>query len=191
MTNNWRYSSFEEFHNNMESKKAFRSRLNRDGSISMLKVGAGSHSVSEIYHWLITTSWVKFYTVLLGVYIGITILFTIAYLSFNAQNLIGLGSADIPSRFLQLFFFSAQTLSMVGGVGIVPKGIFNNFILTTESMVGLSLLTIISGLLFARFSKQAVTLVYGKKGVIAPFKEGKALMIRLAERVEVSQLWLT
>ena len=163
----------------MSSHKKFRARLNKDGTITTRKVGADTMSISEAYHWLITASWPKFYSVLTITYVSITLFFAVVYLSVDPENVQGLNPTHLMESFWRLFFFSAQTLSMVGGLGLVPGGTLNNFILTTESMVALSLLTVITGLLFARFSKQADKLVYSNVSLIAPYKDGKALMMRV------------
>jgi len=163
----------------MSSEKKFRARLNKDGTISTRKVGADTLSISEAYHWLITTTWIRFYSILMVTYVSITLFFAIVYLSVDPANVQGLDSSHMVESFWRLFFFSAQTLSMVGGLGLVPEGVLNNFILTTESMVALSLLTVITGLLFARFSKQADKLAYSNVSLIAPYKDGKALMMRV------------
>ncbi len=164
----------------MSSPKKFRARLNKNGTIDTQKIGVKSFSISELYHWLITISWMKFYTVLTITYAGITLFFTIAYLVLDPQNVKGINSVNLVESSWRLFFFSAETLSMVGGVGLVPEGLVNHFILTTESMAALSLLTLITGLLFARFSKQRAVLRYSNKAVVAPHKNGKAFMVRVA-----------
>lgn len=177
----------------MSSQKKFRARLSEDGTVATLKVGAKSLSISELYHWLITISWIKFYTVLTITYVAITSFFTIAYLLLDLQNVKGIDPTNFIESTWRLFFFSAQTLSMVGGVGLAPEGAINHFILTTESMTALSLLTLITGLLFARFSKQTAALKYSDKALVAPHKNGSSekdfmqILPQASESVQIYQ----
>lgn len=55
-----------------------------------------------------------------------------------------------------------------------------NTVASLEALTGLMTFAVITGLLFGRFSKPKALLVYSEKAIIAPFKDGKALMIRVA-----------
>jgi inward rectifier potassium channel len=81
-------------------------------------------------------------------------------------------------------------MSTVGGVGITPTGMKNSFILTVESMTALLCVAVITGLLFVRLSKSTAKIVFSDKGLIGPYKDGKGLMIRIANgrKVEVVEL---
>lgn len=83
-------------------------------------------------------------------------------------------------KFWLIFLYNAQTLSTVGGAGISPIGMQNNLILTIESMIAMLGMAIITGLLYVRFSKPSAEIIYGNNALISPYKEGKALMIRIA-----------
>lgn len=156
-----------------------RGRLNKDGTISTQRVGGKPHTLSEVYHWLVTMSWARFSGLLMCFYLIISLAFAIAYFVFDFENFKGIANEGIKG-FGQLFLFSAQTLSTVGSVGVTPEGFVGNLLLTIESMVALIFMTLMTGLLYARFSTQPTSFIFSEKALIAPFKNGHALMIRMA-----------
>jgi len=86
--------------------------------------------------------------------------------------------------FLNTFFFSVQTFATVGYGGIHPTGIFSNIIASLESMTGILSFALATGLLYGRFSKPSAKIIFSDKAIIAPFKEGQALMFRVANSRE-------
>jgi inward rectifier potassium channel len=51
-----------------------------------------------------------------------------------------------------------------------------------ESFIGLLGIALVTGLLYGRFSRPVAKIRYAKNAVIAPFKEGKAFMMKMANR---------
>jgi inward rectifier potassium channel len=62
-----------------------------------------------------------------------------------------------------------------------------HFIMVVESLVALMSQALITGLLFARFSRPSVAMAFSRNMVVAPFRGGRALMFRIANKRE-SQL---
>lgn len=158
----------------------YRARLNKNGTITTDRVGGKPHTLSELYHWLVTITWVKFLGLLICAYLITSFGFAIAYFILDVEGFKGIDLHNRIKSFAQLFLFSAQTLSTVGSVGVTPEGLVGNLLLTIESMLALICMTLMTGLLYARFSTQSTSFIFGEKALIAPFKNGKALMLRLA-----------
>ncbi len=156
-----------------------RSRMNRDGSINTQHVGGQPLSLSDAYHWLVTLSWTKFFIFISCTYLVLSLLFALGF-SLDGENFKGIDEQMGLKSYWQLFLFSAQTLSTIGGIGVTPGGLIGNSLFTIETMVALLCMTLMTGLLYARFSTQSIRLVYSEKGLISPFREGTALMIRVA-----------
>src|SRR5687768_7651787 len=108
--------------------------LNRDGSFRARRVGTEPLGLATIYSSMLTMSWLYFLLTMLAVYITFSTLFTIAYLSGGLNNIEGLSSLTGIGKFAEVFFFSAQTMTTVGGTGLRFTGFVNNCILTLESM---------------------------------------------------------
>lgn len=164
--------------------------LNQDGTFRARRIGTHSFSLDQIYSSMVTMSWSRFFFLIFITYLTLTALFTLAYVLVDFENLNGLTSTTRVGKILEIFLYSAQTLSTVGGVGITLSGIPNNLMLTLESMAALLYMAIITGLLFIRFSRPTAKIAFSEKAVIAPYKEVKALMIRIAnaKRNEILEL---
>ena len=163
----------------MKKHRKYRTRYNSDGSIVARRIGIDHYHQSEIYNKLITMSWSKFFTWLGVGYFLTAILFALLYIFGDIQNMRGLTTSARIDQFVEVFLYSAQTLSTIGGAVITPAGLFNSIIFTAESLVALLGAAVITGLLYARFSRSSARMLYSKKALISPFKEGKALMIRI------------
>jgi len=183
----------EMFHNKKEEDnielgfgtKNYTSRLrflNRDGSMNIRRDSGNFLARNDIYHWLITISWIKFFLLVIGSYIVTNTLFAILYYSIGTDKFGGLSVQSASDKFMQLFFFSAQTLTTVGYGHIFPIGSLTGSIAAMESMLGLLGFAIATGVLYGRFSKPRAFIEYSNKGVIAPYRDTTAFMFRLANR---------
>ena len=61
-----------------------------------------------------------------------------------------------------------------------PTGIVSNIIASLESMTGILSFALATGLLYGRFSKPSAKIIFSDKAIITSFKDGKALMFRVA-----------
>lgn len=163
----------------MKKHRKYRTRYTTEGTIASRRVGINILNQSEIYNTLVSISWPMFFLYLAIGYFFISLIFALAYIFSDIQQLKGLTFHVGFAQFLEVFLYSAQTLSTIGGNGITPIGLLNNVIFTAESIIALLGAAVITGLLYARFSRPAARMVYSKNAIIAPFKEGKALMIRV------------
>ncbi len=152
--------------------------INQDGSFNIRKVGIGSN-IRDTYHSLINMSWSKFLSLALVAIFIINIAFALVYVAIGVEHLQGDIEGDTLDNILQAFYFSFQTFTTVGYGQIVPIGMFINLVAFLESTTGLMVFAIITGLLYGRFSKASMRLLYSDKAIIAPYKEGWAFMFRV------------
>jgi inward rectifier potassium channel len=122
----------------------------------------------------------KFLLLVFAVYLLLNLFFTLIYATIGIEYLSGVERGNAVQDFLEMFFFSAQTFTTVGYGRISPVGHFTSFIATFEAFIGLLSFAIATGLFFARFSKPESHIKFSKNALISPFKDGKALMLRLA-----------
>ena len=73
-----------------------------------------------------------------------------------------------------------QTLATIGYGRMTPNGVLVNLLVTVEALVGLMGFALATGLLFARFSRPTARIAFSRQAVVAPFRDGRALMFRLA-----------
>ena len=154
--------------------------LNADGSFNVARRGLGFWSSRNLYHTLLTMSWPKFLGVVALFYTAANILFAFAFLlcgpgALNSPPDVGLGS-----HFLRAFFFSVDTLATIGYGNISPSGAAAHTLVAVEALVGLLGVALITGLVFARFSRPTAQIVFSRAAVIAPYRGFSAFMFRIA-----------
>lgn len=164
------------------SKVAAESRLrflNRDGTFNVRRAGLSQISPRNLYHFLLTMSWTKFLGLVLLLYFLSNILFGFLYASLGAGAIVDTSTEPTTNVFLRGFFFSVQTFATIGYGTIHPVGILPNLLVTVESYYSLLANALITGLVFARFSRPTAKIIFSKTAVVAPYRGGKGFMFRL------------
>ncbi len=154
--------------------------VNSDGSANVIRLGEPRFQLINIFHSLISMSWTKFNLLVLFAYMLANLFFACLYHITSDVELNGIIYHNSDEKFMEEFFFSAQTLSTVGYGRLNPVGPQKSTIAAIESMVGLMGFALITGLLYGRFSRPTSKLIFSNTAVIAPFKDTKAFMFRLA-----------
>jgi inward rectifier potassium channel len=152
--------------------------VNRDGHPNVSKRGI---PVLERYSWfhsmLALPRW-KFLFLIMLAYIIINIFFGLVYTIIGVEYLGGIVKGTPFHNFLESFFFSLQTYTTVGYGRISPIGYLTSFIAAFEAFLGLMTFALATGLMYARFSRPNAYLKFSSIAVIAPYKNGSALMFR-------------
>ena len=154
--------------------------VNNKGNFNVKKVGQSFEARVNLYHKLITMSWAKFAVISLGFYLVVNLTFGILYYLIGIENLMGVNKDHGLSDFWEAFFFSSQTLTTVGYGRVSPVGYITNIIASVEAFLGLLSFSILTGLLYGRFSKPIPRIRYSEKAIIAPYLDINGLMVRLA-----------
>lgn len=155
--------------------------LNRDGSFNVVREGLGFWRSLSPYHFLLTASWPRFLGLVLIGYLGINALFGAAYLACGPGALIGIDRSpgSLP-LYLQDFFFSVQTFATIGYGATSPHSLVAHGLVTLESLAGLLSLTLVTGLVFARFARPGAYILFSDRAIVAPFRNVTAVMFRIA-----------
>ena len=80
---------------------------------------------------------------------------------------------------MDAFFFSSQTLTTVGYGRIAPVGMGASSVAAIESLLGLMLFALATGLLYGRFSRPVARILYSEKAVVAPYLDITGFMFRV------------
>ena len=124
------------------------------------------------------------------------------FISFNAvcALLYWLGDhpiANVPDgQYVDYLYFSIETLSTAGYGDMHPQTHYGHFIATVELFTGIFSMSLMTGLIFARFSRPSARLLFADNPVISDHEGELTLMIRLAnERHNIianatARLWL-
>ena len=154
--------------------------LNKDGSVNIKRKGLKGMDNVDIYHWLITTSWKNLFFMIVISYTIANLGFASVYYMMGYGNFGGIIGYDGPSRFLDLFFFSAQTLTTVGYGHVYPNATNVSSVAAIESMFGLMGFAMATGVLYGRFSRPKAVLLYSNRALISPYEGITGLMFRVA-----------
>ena len=162
------------------SRQSHQRLLNRDGSFNVERKGLPFWSSFSAYHAMLTMPWWQFFGTTGMAYLLVNALFAGAYLACGPGAL-GSDTAGMQSHtYLRAFFFSVQTLSTIGYGQVVPIGTAANAIVTVEALTGLFGFAIVTGLVFARFSRPSARILFSRNAIVAPYREGIALEFRVA-----------
>jgi len=164
------------------AKVATESRLrflNRDGTFNVRRTGIRQISTLNLYHFLLTMSWAQFLGLVLLLYFLSNIVFGLLYSSLGAEYLVDTSSQPTANIFLRGFFFSVQTFATIGYGTIHPVGIVPNLLVTIESYYSMIATALITGLVFARFSRPTAKIIFSETAVIAPYLNNTGFMFRL------------
>lgn len=153
--------------------------LNRDGSFNVRRSGLRSASLLNLYHYLLTMSWTRFLMLVLLLYFLSNVVFGTLYALLGNGSLVDTSEAPMMNIFLRGFFFSVQTFATIGYGTIHPVGVVPNLLVTIESYYSLLANALITGLVFARFSRPEAKIIFSENAIIAPYRDITGLMFRL------------
>jgi inward rectifier potassium channel len=146
-------------------------------SLSIVRLGGSRLHLADLYHWLLTLSWPKFFILIWLSYTVTNSLFALAYLAggdciANAR----------PGSFKDAFYFSVQTMATIGYGSMYPRTDYANTVVAIQALFGLWGVAMITGLAFARFSRPTARVMFSRVAVIAPFNGVPTLMYRTANQ---------
>lgn len=156
--------------------------IKNDGTFNVTIKGLPFSQRLNVFHDLITMPWWKFNLVVFVTYVILNTLFALLYLGVGMDQIEGDRGLTTFDQFWDAFFFSAQTLTTVGYGRENPIGLYANFVSAFECLIGLMSFALMTGLLYSRFSRPVAKLVKSENMLLAPYKDGKALMFRLANK---------
>jgi inward rectifier potassium channel len=130
---------------------------------------------SDLYYRSMTVSWPGFFASAAAIFIVLNTGFAFVF---------ALGDRPIanavPGRFLDLMYFSIETLATVGYGDMHPQSDYGHLVATVEIFTGMSFLAVMTGLVFARFSRPRARFVFARFPIVAQHEGQPTLMIRVA-----------
>jgi inward rectifier potassium channel len=153
------------------------------GEREILAQGLRAAVFQDLYHHFMTVSWPRLFATIAAFFLGFDVLF--GYLYYLVPGCI----ANLnPPGFAGAFFFSVETLATVGYGEMHPQTLYGHVISMIEIFVGLMTLALITGLMFARFSRPRARFLFAANAVVRPIDGKLTLMFRAANaRLNVVQ----
>lgn len=153
--------------------------LNKNGSFNARKLGIHWWDSMSLYDSLLTMPWKRFFLTLATIYFISNLLFALLFTSLGPGALGGVVDGSLMQRFVNCFFFSFQTFATIGYGVIHPNSTTANILVAIESLAGILEFSVFTGLMFARFSRPLVRVVFSENALIAPYKDKMSLQFRL------------
>lgn len=153
--------------------------LTKSGNANVRKTGVAFFDSISWYHTMLTIPRWKFFFIIILFYFTVNCCFATLYYLLGVEHLKGIEATSKLDQFGQAFFFSIQTYTTVGYGHISPSGFITSFVASVEALFGLLSFAIATGLFYGRFSQPKAHILFSENALIAPYKGGTALMMRL------------
>jgi inward rectifier potassium channel len=173
------------------NERMSKTRVVRLGGREVITEGLHLNFWADVSHRCMTASWPAF--------IGGAALVFVAFNAFFA-TFYWIGDQPISNvpggDYIDYLYFSIETLSTAGYGDMHPQTHYGHFIATVELFTGIFSMSLMTGLIFARFSRPSARLLFADNPVISDHEGERTLMIRLAnERHNIisnatARLWL-
>jgi inward rectifier potassium channel len=152
-----------------------KSQLVRFGHREIETLGLDQGFWTDLYHRAMSIYWPVFFGSAAAIFVTLNAIF--AGLYYLGEDPIANAGRKSP---LELFYFSIETLATVGYGDMHPQTDYGHFIATIEIFTGMCFLAVLTGLVFARFSRPRARFVFANLAVISDHEGHRTLMIRMA-----------
>ena len=156
-------------------KSERKSRLLTIGNREIETHGLDTGFWRDLYHRSLTVHWPVFFGTAAAIFVTLNAVF--AFLYWLGNRPIANVSDDLP---LSLFYFSIETLATVGYGDMHPQTDYGHLVATVEIFTGMCFLAVMTGLVFARFSRPKARFVFARHPVVTTLNGRPTLMIRIA-----------
>lgn len=165
--------------------------INRDGSFNVQR-NRKTLLDHLSYGTLLNISWPAFFCLVITIFAAANVLFGAGYLLCGRGALVTAGPSLEVGRLSQAFFFSVHTFATIGYGNVVPVGLAANTLVAVQAVAALLNAALVTGLVFARFSKPNIRIEFSERGVVRLNNKPAVLMrLRNLTRNEVLEVEAT
>ncbi|MDO8433239.1 MAG: ion channel [Candidatus Binatus sp.] len=130
--------------------------------------------LDDLYHYLLTAPWPELIAFVALFFVAANLVFATGYyLDGGIEN-------THSGSFLDMFFFSIQTMATIGYGKMAPISLFCNVLVSIEALFGLLGLAMVTGLVFSKFSRPTARVRFSSCAIVAPREGVPSLMFRMA-----------
>jgi len=149
--------------------------MNRSGSFQILGV---SHAprMEDLYLQLLARPWRWTIGLIVVFLLSQNLLFALAYWASGGID----GTTTLQSDFARAFFFSVETLGTIGYGTMYPTNMTAHLLVTAESITGILSIALITGVIFAKFSRIRARVIFAKVATISLIDGVPTLSVRVA-----------
>jgi inward rectifier potassium channel len=168
-----------------------KSRVLRFGDREIITEGLHLSFWADISHRSLTASWPAFIA-------GVVLVFIVFNAAFGLLYWVGDQPVSNVARndYLDYLYFSIETLSTAGYGDMHPQTHYGHFVSAVELLTGIFSMSLMTGLIFARFSRPSARLLFANNPVVSTYEGEPTLMMRFAnERHNIignatARLWI-
>ena len=142
-------------------------------SYSFRIIGGHRPGMRDAYHAFLKMPWWGAIAAIVSAYLILNALFALLYMATG-----GVAHAAKHS-FLDAFFFSIQTMGTIGYGAMYPETRLANAVVVAESVAGLLLTALATGIVFVKFSQTRGKILFSERVAIGPLDGIPTLMLRL------------
>jgi inward rectifier potassium channel len=175
----------------IQNERTANARVVRLGGREFITEGLNLSFWTDFSHRCMTASWPAFVGGAATVFVAFNAFFAFFYW-IGDQPI-----SNVPGgAYIDYLYFSIETLSTAGYGDMHPQTHYGHFVATVELFTGIFSMSVMTGLVFARFSRPSARLLFAENPVISDHEGEPTLMIRLAnERHNIisnanARLWL-
>jgi inward rectifier potassium channel len=158
-----------------QNERTPKSRVVRLGGREVIAEGLHLNFWADISHRCMTASWPAF----IGGAVLVFVVFNAVFASFY-----WIGNQPISNvpggAYIDYLYFSIETLSTAGYGDMHPQTHYGHFIAAVELFTGIFSMSLMTGLIFARFSRPNARLLFADHPVISSHEGKPTLMVRFA-----------
>jgi inward rectifier potassium channel len=173
------------------NERTSKPRIVRLGDREIITEGLDLSFWADISHRCMTTSWPAFIAGAALVFVAFNALFASLY--WIADQPV----SNVPGgAYIDYLYFSIETLSTAGYGDMHPQTHYGHFVAAVELFTGIFSMSLMTGLIFARFSRPNPRLLFADNPVVSSHDGKPTLMVRFAnERHNVignasARIWL-
>lgn len=148
-------------------------KVDRIGQVSGMREGFVALATMPIWRLVLTF--------VMG-YLTMNLIFGSLYMLIGVEQMGNANMTTLTTRWMSAIGMSVQTLTTVGYGSLFPNSPATWGLAAVEGVFGILGFSLISAVIYARFARPNTRIAYSDKALIAPFKEGWSLQLRLANR---------
>ena len=173
------------------SERMSKARVVRFGDREIIAEGLRLNFWADISHRCMTASWPAFIGGAALVFVAFNAVFALLYWLGDQPV------SNVPGgAYIDYLYFSIETLSTAGYGDMHPQTHYGHFIATVELFTGIFSMSLMTGLIFARFARPNARLLFAENPVVSNYEGKPTLMVRFVnERHNIignanAKLWL-
>ena len=157
------------------SERTSKPQVVRLGGREVIAEGLHLSFWADISHRCMTASWPAFIGGAALVFVAFNAVFAVFYWIGNQPI------ANVPGgAYIDYLYFSIETLSTAGYGDMHPQTHYGHFVAAIELFTGIFSMSLMTGLIFARFSRPRARLLFAENPVISSHDGKPSLMVRFA-----------